>query len=303
MATAIIQSILITAGIGILLCLWLGISAIRAGLKIPFYRTRQQRIVTGWRLIGLAFLLAIFAWASVRFGQPLAAFSSWNKIGYLPEERGLYKKLSIIESIIYFASLKGVDRQTALERGENLLKRAELLPHKNKKIEELSHGMGQITQVIITIIHEPDLIILDEPFAGLDPVNTQLLKDLIRELRSNGKTIIMSTHRMNDIEELSDRLLMINKGRTVLYGDLTEIKSKYRNNSVVVESPGELGEIEGVIEQRRHNRSMELVLDDKITPQMILEQLVKKGVAVNRFELSTPSLNEIFIKVVGKENE
>jgi len=235
-------------------------------------------------------------------GEKLSEKSK-NKIGYLPEERGLYKKLSIIESIIYFASLKGVDRQTALERGENLLKRAELLPHKNKKIEELSHGMGQITQVIITIIHEPDLIILDEPFAGLDPVNTQLLKDLIRELRSNGKTIIMSTHRMNDIEELSDRLLMINKGRTVLYGDLTEIKSKYRNNSVVVESPGELGEIEGVIEQRRHNRSMELVLDDKITPQMILEQLVKKGVAVNRFELSTPSLNEIFIKVVGKENE
>ena len=234
-------------------------------------------------------------------GEKLAE-NSKNKIGYLPEERGLYKKLSIMESIVYFASLKGVDKPTAIKRGEELLKRAELLPHKNKKIEELSRGMGQIVQVIITIIHEPDLVILDEPFAGLDPVNTQLLKDMIFELKNKSKTIIMSTHRMNDIEELSDRLLMINRGRTVLYGSLTDIKAKYRNNSVIVEYEGELGTIEGVTGQHKHARATELMLDNKTTPQMLLERLLHKGITINRFELSTPSLNEIFIRVVGDEN-
>ena len=229
--------------------------------------------------------------------------NSKNKIGYLPEERGLYKKMSVMDTIIYFASLKGVDSQLARKRGEELLKRADLLPHRNKRIEELSRGMGQIIQVIITVIHEPDLIILDEPFSGLDPVNTQLLKDLIRDLKNKGKTIIMSTHLMNDIEELCDRLLMINKGRAVLYGSLAEVKSKYRNNSVLVETAGELGTIEGVTEQRPHNGAVELKLDAKTTPQMLLERLIQKGIVVNRFELSTPSLTEIFIKVVGDEHE
>jgi ABC-2 type transport system ATP-binding protein len=229
--------------------------------------------------------------------------ASKNKIGYLPEERGLYKKMTVIDSILYFASLKGIDNQLARKRGEALLKRADLLSHQNKRIEELSRGMGQIVQLIITIIHEPDLIILDEPFSGLDPVNTQLLKDMIRDLKNKGKTIIMSTHLMNDIEELCDRLLMINKGRTVLYGGVAEVKSKYRNNAVLVEADGELGVIAGVIEQRPHNGAIELKLDNETTPQMLLERLLKKGIVVNRFELSTPSLTEIFIKVVGDEHE
>ncbi|MBN1643491.1 MAG: ATP-binding cassette domain-containing protein [Dehalococcoidales bacterium] len=228
---------------------------------------------------------------------------SKSEIGYLPEERGLYKKLRISETIVYFASLKGIDARTATERGEQLLKRADMLQHKSKKIEELSRGMGQIIQVIVTLIHDPKLIILDEPFAGLDPVNTQLLKELIRELRNQGKSVIMSTHRMNDIEELSDRILMINKGRTVLYGDLSSIKSRYRNNSVFVEYEGELGDIPGVTEKRMHNKTVELMLDKQTTPQILLESLVKKGIAVNRFELSSPSLNEIFIKVAGNKNE
>ena len=229
--------------------------------------------------------------------------NSKNKIGYLPEERGLYKKMSVMDTIIYFASLKGVDSQLARQSGEELLKRADLLPHQNKRIEELSRGMSQIIQVIITVIHEPDLIILDEPFSGLDPVNTQLLKDLIRDLKNRGKTIIMSTHLMNDIEELCDRLLMINKGRAVLYGSLAEVKANYRNNAVLVETTGALGTIDGVLEQRPHNGAVELKLDAKTTPQMLLERLVQKGIVVNRFELSTPSLTEIFIKVVGNEHE
>jgi len=228
---------------------------------------------------------------------------SKNKIGYLPEERGLYKKMSVMDTIIYFASLKGVDKVTARKRGEEMLKRADLLPHQNKRIEELSRGMGQIIQVIITTIHEPDLIILDEPFSGLDPVNTQLLKDMIRELKNRGKTIIMSTHLMNDIEELCDRLLMINKGRAVLYGSVAEVKSKYRNNAVLIETKGDLTGIEGVTGITPHNGALELKLDENTTPQMVLESLVKKGIVINRFELSMPSLTEIFIKVVGDEHE
>jgi ABC-2 type transport system ATP-binding protein len=228
---------------------------------------------------------------------------SKNKIGYLPEERGLYKKMSVMDTIVYFASLKGVENQLARKRGEVLLKRADMFQHQNKKIEELSRGMGQIIQVIVTIIHEPDLVVLDEPFSGLDPVNTQLLKDMIRELKNSGKTIIMSTHLMNDIEELSDRLLMINKGREVLYGSLAEVKSKYRNNSVIVECVGDIGIIEGVTAQHRHNSALELALDAKTTPQMLLERLIAKHIIVNRFELATPSLTEIFIKVAGDEHE
>jgi ABC-2 type transport system ATP-binding protein len=126
---------------------------------------------------------------------------------------------------------------------------------------------------------------------------------MIRELKSSGKTIIMSTHLMNDIEELSDRLMMINKGREVLYGSLAEVKSKYRNNAVLVECVGEIGNIEGVTEQRRHNAAIELVLDAKTTPQMVLERLISKHIVVNRFELATPSLTEIFIKVAGDGHE
>ena len=228
---------------------------------------------------------------------------SKNHIGYLPEERGLYRKVNVIDSIVYFASLKGMDSQTARKRADDLLKRVDMLPHKNKKIEELSRGMGQIIQVIVTVIHNPDLIILDEPTAGLDPVNAQLLKDMMVELRNQGKTVIMSTHRMNEIEEMCDRIVMINKGQVVLYGGLAEIKSKFRNNSVIIECEGKLGDIEGVVRQNQQKRAIELVLDATTTPQQLLERLIKKGIIVNRFEMSTPPLNEIFIKVVGNEHE
>jgi len=229
--------------------------------------------------------------------------NSKNLIGYLPEERGLYRKMNVIDSIIYFASLKGMDNQTARQRSDDLLRRVDMLPHKNKKVEELSRGMGQIIQVIVTVIHDPKLIILDEPTAGLDPVNAQLLKDMMVELRNRGKSVIMSTHRMNEIEELCDRILMINRGQVVLYGGLAEIKSKFRNNSVIVEFDGDPGDISGVIRRNDLKQGVELMLDTTTTPQQILERLVNKGVKVNRFELSTPSLNDIFIKVAGNGRE
>jgi ABC-2 type transport system ATP-binding protein len=224
-----------------------------------------------------------------------------NRIGYLPEERGLYKKITVLQSLIYLASLKGMGIRPARNRAEELLQRVDMLAHKEKKIEELSRGMGQIIQFLTTIIHDPQLLILDEPFAGLDPVNTQLLKEIILELRSQGKAIILSTHMMNEVEALCDRILMINKGRTVLYGELAEIKSRYRNNSVFLNFNGALGEIEGVVRKKDHGEYVELFLDGETPPQKILEQLVSHGVEINQFEVSTPSLNEIFLRVVEKE--
>jgi len=229
--------------------------------------------------------------------------STKNKLGYLPEERGLYKKLRVIDSIVYLASLKGMDRHSAEIKADELLNQTGMLPHKGKKIEELSRGMGQIIQFIVSVIHDPELVVLDEPFAGLDPVNTELLKGMLIDLRNQGKALILSTHQMNEIEELCDRILMINHGRSVLYGNLAEIKSRYRSNSVLLEFEGELGEVPGVTEKRTHKGYVELVLDGNTTPQQVLERLVSRGIVINRFEIATPPLNKIFLRVVGKAHE
>jgi ABC-2 type transport system ATP-binding protein len=210
-----------------------------------------------------------------------------DKLGYLPEERGLYRKMRVLDSIIYLASLKGVDRRSAEEKADELLKQTGMLPHKMKKIEELSRGMGQIIQFIVSVIHDPELVVLDEPFAGLDPVNVELLKEMLFNLRNQGKALILSTHQMNEIEELCDRILMINHGRSVLYGNLAEIKSKYRSNSVLLEFEGELGEVPGVTEKRTHKGYVELVLDGNTTTQQVLERLVSRGIAINRSSYSS----------------
>ncbi len=236
------------------------------------------------------------------FGETLNEKTK-NRIGYLPEERGLYKKLPAINLIIYLASLKGMDRRPAERKADALLRQTGMLSNKKMKIEEMSKGMGQMIQLIVTIIHDPELIILDEPFSGLDPVNTDLLKKILGSLRDQGKAIILSTHRMNDVEELCDRILMINNGRAVLYGGLKEIKTKYRNHSVLVDIEGEAGEIPGVIEKRPRKGFIELVLDRDTTPQQILEKLFNRGITVNRFETASLSLNEIFLKEAGKNDE
>ena len=158
-----------------------------------------------------------------------------NSLGYLPEERGLYKKQRVMDSIVYLASLKGMNPRAAEEKAEKLLGQMDMLSSRRKKIDELSKGMGQIIQFIVTIIHDPQLVILDEPFSGLDPVNTELIKKMLIDLRKQGKAIILSMHQMNQVEELSDRILMINKGKAVLYGDLAEIKARYSNNAVLLE--------------------------------------------------------------------
>lgn len=224
-----------------------------------------------------------------------------NRIGYLPEERGLYRKITVSESLTYLAALKNMNRRLARDRAAELLERVGMLQHKNKRIEELSRGMGQIVQFIATILHDPELIVLDEPFAGLDPVNTELLKGFIFELKGQGKSIILSTHIMNQVEELCDRVLMINRGQAVLYGSLGDIKSRFRNNSIFLECDRIPDGLPGVIGSKDHGKYMELFLDGQTPPSEVLAALVKDGSIVNRFEVSTPSLNEIFIQVVKEE--
>ena len=229
--------------------------------------------------------------------------ASKNRLGYLPEERGLYRKLTVTDSIIYLASLKGMDRHSAEGKANELLSQTGMLPHKRKRVEELSKGMGQLIQFIVTIIHDPQLVILDEPFAGLDPVNTELLKRMFVDLRNQGKAVILSTHQMNQVEELCDRILMIDNGRSVLYGNLSEIKSRYRSHSVILDFEGELGQVPGVTEKRANKGYVELVLDRNTTPKQVLERLVSTGIVINRFEVATPSLNEIFLEVAAKNHE
>ena len=230
-------------------------------------------------------------------GQSLSEDTK-KHIGYLPEERGLYKKITVTECLSYLATLKGMETKQSEERANELLKRVNMFQHKDKKIEGLSRGMSQIIQLVSTILHDPDLIVLDEPFSGLDPVNTQVLREYIMDLRNQGRSIILSSHMMNQVEEVCDRVLMINKGQVVLYGTLDEIRSNYSNNSVIVEGKRIPDNIPGVVEIKDHNKHVELFLDEKTSSQDVLNTLVSKGVKVSRFELSTPSLNEIFIRVV-----
>jgi ABC-2 type transport system ATP-binding protein len=231
------------------------------------------------------------------FGEPLTEEAK-NRIGYLPEERGLYKKLTAMESLVYLATLKDVEPGVAKERASALLKQVNMYEHRNKKVQELSRGMAQIIQVVGTILHEPELVVLDEPFSGLDPVNTSLLKQIIFDLRSRGTSIIMSSHQMNEVETLCDRVLMINKGQVALYGYLSEIKDRYRDNSVFVHCDSLPEDLQGVVGTKDHGTHLELYLQEGTSPKEVLAALVGRGVSVDRFEVSTPSLGDIFIKVV-----
>jgi ABC-2 type transport system ATP-binding protein len=236
------------------------------------------------------------------FGQPMAEDLK-NRIGYLPEEKGLYKDLSVIDCILYLASLKGMDKTDAREKGDELLKKTGMLGSKKKKIKHLSKGMAQIIQFIVTIIHNPDLLIMDEPFSGLDPVNTELMKNRISKLRDQGKAIILSTHQMNQVEELCDRVLMINHGEEVLYGDLKQIKSGYKKHAVRVNVEGEIGNLFGVLEKRTAKSGYELTLAEDMSPQTILDQLRGQGIIINSFEITIPSLHAIFLHLAGGNDE
>jgi ABC-2 type transport system ATP-binding protein len=224
-----------------------------------------------------------------------------NKIGYLPEERGLYKHLTALELILYLASLKGIGKKVSENKALELLKKTGMLEYKDKKNKEMSKGMGQLIQFISTIIHEPDLIILDEPFSGLDPVRTEAVQNIIADFREQGKAIILSTHQMNKVEELCNRVLMINKGNTILYGEISDIRAQFRKNSIQLEIEGDLEDLPGVIEKKEKNGSIELILAPEQSPQDILDHILNQDISIHRFEISTPSLNEIFLDLVGAE--
>jgi ABC-2 type transport system ATP-binding protein len=230
-------------------------------------------------------------------GQPVTAASK-GRIGYLPEERGLYKNYKLLECLVYLAALKGIPRNLARVRAMELLKRTGLEEYANRKIKELSKGMTQKAQFLAAIVHDPDLLIMDEPFQGLDPVNTDLLKTILLAEQARGKTLILSTHNMDQVEEMCDRILLIDHGKAVLYGSLDEIKARYAENAVVLECDDLPQGLSGVQRVERHNHTYELVLDQDASAQSILQQLVAANVTVQRFEVATPPLKEIFISVV-----
>ncbi|HSG16046.1 MAG TPA: ATP-binding cassette domain-containing protein [Anaerolineae bacterium] len=222
-----------------------------------------------------------------------------ERIGYMPEERGLYQEMQLERCLIYLAGLKGIPAAEARRRVAVYLERFDLAQHRNKKVKELSRGMQQKSQIINTVLHRPELLIVDEPFSGLDPVNTKLVKDLMDDLRRDGTTIIMSTHMMHQVEELCDRIVLINRGRNVLYGPLKQIQRDFAGHAVLVRVDGPMPEVSGVEVTLRHNGAVQLALAEDMTPQEVLAQLVSSQAIVEQFEIAAPGLDEIFIQAVG----
>ncbi len=225
------------------------------------------------------------------------------RVGYLPEERGLYRDQRVMEVLVYLARLKGVDPATARDRVEYWLERVELQDWGKKRVEELSRGMQQKAQFVASLVHDPDLLILDEPFQGLDPVNVELLKGLMRSLSSEGKSIVLSAHQMNLVEELCDRILLINEGRAVLYGPLKQVKSDYAPNSVRLRAANLPEDLPGVASCDLSGEEALLTLDG-IGPQDLLAMLVARNIEVESFEQAAVPLNDIFVAVVqGRDRE
>jgi ABC-2 type transport system ATP-binding protein len=228
-----------------------------------------------------------------------------ERIGYLPEDRGLYPKMKVGELLLFLAEIKGLGRERARPAGDFWLQRFDLAGWKDKKVEQLSKGMQQKIQFIVTVIHEPDLIILDEPFAGLDPVNTKLIKDIMLEMKEKGRTVVFSTHRMEQVEMICDNICLINKARMVLEGNLSQIKKRHGKNTVVLEYEGDGGFIRLFPEVEKiddYGKYMEIKLRERADPQDLLSKLIGK-IRIDRFEVQEPSLNAIFIEKVGERHE
>jgi ABC-2 type transport system ATP-binding protein len=240
-------------------------------------------------------------------GEPMRS-ELQAKIGYLPEERGLYKKMKVGELLVYFAELKGVPRAEAKTKAAQWLKRFEINAWAEKKVEELSKGMQQKVQFISVVLHDPELLILDEPFSGLDPINSELVMDIILELKKAGKTILFSTHRMEQVEKICDSICLINNGEKVLDGNVREVKKSYGKNMLHVEFDGSDAFIDaatslGKVEVRdRQPKYAELKLLGETKPKDILA-LIGDDTDLTRFELAEPSLKEIFILRVGETNQ
>jgi len=226
-----------------------------------------------------------------------------DRIGYLPEERGLYKKMKVGDQLKFFAALKNVDAKEADERIDRWLGRLKLAEWKNKKSVSLSKGMQQKVQFITAILHEPELLILDEPFSGLDPVNVELLKEIIFEERAAGKTIILSTHQMELAEKICDDICLLNRSHKVLEGSIREVKRAYSRNAVALRMEGgeeALSDQSLVSKIERHSDGIEVLLAGKTDAQTLLQRLLAAGAKIERFEMIEPSLNTIFIEKVSE---
>jgi ABC-2 type transport system ATP-binding protein len=233
------------------------------------------------------------------FGKPFDR-KSLERVGYLPEERGLYKKMKVIEQLVFFGQLHGLTAEEANTRATAWAKRMEIADSLTKKTEELSKGMQQKIQFIATLLHDPGLIVMDEPFSGLDPVNALLMERTLLELKDQGKAILFSTHRMDQVEKLCDSICLINNGQAVLKGNLREIKATYERNRVIVEFQGsaEFLKSDEIAEAQNFSGHAEI----KLKPHGDAQKLLHEAAAVAtiyRFELVEPSLEEIFIQTVG----
>jgi ABC-2 type transport system ATP-binding protein len=224
-----------------------------------------------------------------------------SSVGYLPEERGLYRNLKVIDTLVYLAELKGVPRGTARERADHLLERVQLQDWAKRKVRDLSQGMQQRLQFVASLVHNPEVLILDEPFQGLDPVNTDRLKRFVGDLHEEGKTIIFSTHQMNMVEALCERILLINTGQAVLYGKLAEIKQQYAPNAIRVRAPQIPPDLPGVKEVERDDGAYNLSLEEGTVPQAVLRALLDRGVEIEAFEVAPVPLEDIFVMAVGGE--
>ncbi|MGK2856553.1 MAG: ABC transporter ATP-binding protein [Thermoanaerobaculia bacterium] len=226
-----------------------------------------------------------------------------DEIGYLPEERGLYRQMKVMEQLLFLAEIKSWPSARARPAAERWLKRFELWEKRDAKVEELSKGNQQKVQLIGTLLHEPELLILDEPMSGLDPVNVVLVRNLLRELRDEGKTILLSTHMMGEAEKMADDIVLVHGGEVVLSGSVDEVRSSEGSNSIIVEFDGDgafLESLPGVSRATIHNNSAELRLDKDADTQAILHAVVPR-LKISRFEVAVPSLEEIFIGRVGAE--
>ncbi|MCW8804352.1 MAG: ATP-binding cassette domain-containing protein [Ignavibacteriaceae bacterium] len=237
-------------------------------------------------------------------GNPIT-YEYYNIIGYLPEERGLYKRSKVIDVLIYFAALKNISKKNAANLADSWLKKLNILEYRDKKIEQLSKGNQQKVQLIAAIIHNPSLLILDEPFTGFDPINQQEVKDLILSFLSEGKTIILSTHQMELAEKLCEDILLINNGRAVSSGKLSDIKKNYGGNNIRLGFKGDnafLNQFTEIVKYDNYNNYSDIQLRDDIIPSEFLKKLIGE-IEVNHFSIVEPSLNKIFIELIKNSLE
>jgi ABC-2 type transport system ATP-binding protein len=239
-------------------------------------------------------------------GKEVGAWSQ-QRMGYLPEERGLYKRLRVREQLVYLGTLKGLSQTEARERADRWLDRFDASSWADKKTEELSKGMQQKVQFIATLLHDPSLLILDEPFSGLDPINSDLLRDVILELRGDDRTILFASHRMEQVEQLCDDICLMARGEVVLQGNLRDVKKQFGRNTVVLEFDGDDGfvdvlEAEGAVRiNTRSAHRAELTLTGAVPARHILETAMEETDEIYRFERVEPPLSEIFVDVVGED--